>query len=100
MRDATQVIIRPLLTEKSIFLQRFNKFSFEVARDATKIEIRSAVESLGRCEVLTVNTLLVKGKLRRRGTHVGRTTTWKKAIITLKPGQSLGGMLGQAFETG
>ena len=99
MRDATEVIIRPLLTEKTTFLQRMNKFSFEVAKDATKIDIRNAVETLGRCEVESVNTLVVKGKLRRRGSHVGRTAAWKKAVVTLRSGQSLGGVLGQAFES-
>ena len=98
MRDATQIIIRPLLTEKSTELQRLNKFTFEVDRHATKIEIQNAIESLGRCEVEKVNTLVVKGKVRRTRRGTGRTPDWKKAIVTLRPGQSLGGMLGQAFE--
>ncbi len=100
MKDATEIIIRPLLTEKSVFLQRLNKFTFEVAKDATKVEIQKAVESLGRCEVDKVNTLLVKGKIRRTRRGTGRTPDWKKAIITLKDGESLGGFLGEAFETG
>lgn len=98
MKDATEVIIRPLLTEKSTFLQRLNKYTFEVAKDATKVEIQKAIESLGRCEVEKVNTLVVKGKLRRRGNRVGRTADWKKAVVTLKEGQALGGVLGQAYE--
>ena len=98
MRDATEIIIRPLLTEKSTFLQRYNKFTFEVARDATKIEIQKAIESLGRCEVDKVNTINVKGKVRRTRRGTGRTADWKKAIVTLKDGESLGGLLGQAFE--
>ena len=100
MKDATEIIIRPLLTEKSVFLQRLNKFTFEVAKDATKVEIQKAVESLGRCEVDKVNTLVVKGKVRRTRRGTGRTPDWKKAIITLKDGESLGGLLGEAFETG
>jgi len=98
MKDATEVIIRPLLTEKSTFLQRLNKFTFEVAKDATKVEIQKAIESLGRCEVEKVNTLVVKGKVRRRGNRIGRTANWKKAVVTLKEGQALGGVLGQAYE--
>lgn len=98
MKDATEVIIRPLLTEKSTFLQRLNKFTFEVAKDATKVEIQKAIETLGRCEVEKVNTLVVKGKLRRRGNRIGRTSDWKKAVVTLKEGQALGGVLGQAYE--
>ena len=98
MRDETQIIIRPLLTEKSTFLQRLNKYTFEVAKDATKIEIQKAIESLGRCEVEKVNTLVVKGKVRRTRRGTGRTADWKKAIVTLREGQALGGLLGQAFE--
>lgn len=98
MRDETQIIIRPLLTEKSTFLQRLNKFTFEVAKDATKIEIEKAIESLGRCQVLKVNTLLVKGKVRRTRRGTGRTPDWKKAIVTLKEGETLGGLLGETFE--
>jgi large subunit ribosomal protein L23 len=98
MRDETQIIIRPLLTEKSTFLQRLNKFTFEVAKDATKIEIEKAIESLGRCQVEKVNTLVVKGKVRRTRRGTGRTPDWKKAVVTLKEGETLGGLLGQAFE--
>lgn len=98
MKDATQIIIRPLLTEKSVMIQRLNKFTFEVAKDATKIEIQKAIESLGRCEVEKVNTLVVKGKVRRTRRGTGRTPDWKKAIVTLRDGQALGGVLGQAFE--
>ena len=98
MRDATQIIIRPLLTEKSVELQRLNKFTFEVDRAATKIEVRQAVELLGRCSVAKVNTLTVHGKLRRTRRGSGRTASWKKAVVTLQEGQSLGGDLGAAFE--
>jgi large subunit ribosomal protein L23 len=98
MRDATQILVRPLLTEKSTDLQRLNKFSFEVAMDANKIEIRKAVEELGKCEVEKVNTLVVTGKSRRTRRGMGRTRDWKKAIVTVKDGQTLGGILGTAFE--
>jgi large subunit ribosomal protein L23 len=98
MKDATQIIIRPLLTEKSTDLQRLNKFTFEVAMDANKIEIRHAVEQLGRCEVKKVNTLIVPGKKRRTRRGIGHTPDWKKAIVTVKEGQTLGGILGTAFE--
>jgi len=107
MRDATEIIIRPLLTEKSIELQRLNKFTFEVAVDATKVEIQRAIEILGDCKeghesgVLKVNTLVVKGKARRtRRGKTGKTADWKKAVVTLKGDWQLKGMLGQAFETG
>jgi len=99
MKDETQIIIRPLLTEKTTFLQRLNKYTFEVARDATKVDIQKAIESLGRCEVEKVNTLIVKGKVRRTRRGTGRTPDWKKAVVTLKEGQTLGGLLGEAFES-
>jgi large subunit ribosomal protein L23 len=99
MKDPSQIIVRPLLTEKSTLGQRLNKFTFEVDQDATKIDIRHAVETLGRCQVEKVNTLNVKGKLRRgRRGKPGRTSDWKKAVVTLREGEVLGGVLGQAFE--
>ena len=99
MKDPTEIILRPLLTEQSVEQQRLNKFTFVVAKDATKIEIQKAVEVLGRCQVAKVNTLVVKGKVRRTRRGTGRTPDWKKAIVTLAEGQTLGDVLGQAFET-
>jgi large subunit ribosomal protein L23 len=109
MRDATQIIIRPLLTEKSTLLQRMNKYTFEVAIDATKIEIQRAVEQLGevvsgqgqqrKSGIEKINTLVVKGKVRRTRRGKGRTADWKKAIVTLKDGWTFGGLLGEAFES-
>jgi large subunit ribosomal protein L23 len=98
MKDATEILVRPLLTEKSTDLQRLNKYTFEVAKDANKIEIRRAVEELGKCEVTSVNTLNVKGKVRRTRRGKGKTPDWKKAIVTIKEGQTIGGILGTAFE--
>lgn len=98
MKDPTEVIIRPMLTEKSTLIQRLGKYTFEVAKDATKIEIRSAIEALGKCEVASVNTVKIYGKERRTRRGVGRTPDRKKAIVTLKPGSELGGVLGQAYE--
>ena len=81
-------------------LQRMAKYTFEVARDATKVEIGKAIETLGRCRVKQVNTIVVKGKLRRTRRGPARTPTWKKAVVTLAEGEALGGLLGEAFETG
>jgi large subunit ribosomal protein L23 len=99
MREATLVIIRPLLTEKNTAVQRHRQFVFEVASEANKIEIRHAVETLGRCQVKAVNTVVVKGKTKRarRGATV-KTPNWKKAFVTLKEGETLSGVLGTAFE--
>jgi large subunit ribosomal protein L23 len=98
MREASEIIIRPLLTEKSTLGQRLNKYTFQVANQATKIDIRRAVEELGRCQVESVNTLNVHGKMRRTRRGSGRTPNWKKAVVTLREGEVLGGVLGQAFE--
>lgn len=100
MKEATEVIIRPVITEKSVDLRRQGKYVLEVARDATKIDIRDAVELLGGCQVMSVNTLNVHGKVRRTRRGTGRTRSWKKAIVTLRPGSELGGVLGEAFEVG
>lgn len=100
MREATEVIIRPIITEKSVDLRRQGKYVLEVAKDATKIDVRAAIEKLGGCEVESVNTLNVKGRLRRTRRGQGRTRSWKKAIVTLRPDQEMGGVLGEAFEIG
>ena len=90
MRESYQIIRRPLITEKGTDLKEHtNQYLFEVARDANKIEIKRAVESLFRVKVLQVRTLSVKGKKKRVGRFVGRTPGWKKAVTTLKEGESI-----------
>jgi large subunit ribosomal protein L23 len=90
MREAYQIIRRPLITEKGTDLKdQANQYLFEVARDANKIEIKRAVESLFRVKVLQVRTLSVKGKKKRLGRFVGRTSDWKKAVATLKEGEAI-----------
>jgi large subunit ribosomal protein L23 len=86
-----QVIKRPIiLTEKSRLLQEGgNQVVFEVDRRANKIEIRNAVQSLFKVTVTEVNTLVVRGKMRRMGRGVAKTQNWKKAIVTLKSGDSI-----------
>jgi large subunit ribosomal protein L23 len=81
-----QVIKRPIiLTEKSRLLQEGgNQVVFEVDRRANKIEIRNAVQSLFKVTVTDVNTLVIRGKMRRMGRGVAKTQNWKKAIVTLK----------------
>jgi large subunit ribosomal protein L23 len=85
------VIKRPIiLTEKSRVLQEGgNQVVFEVDRRANKIEIRNAVQSLFKVTVTDVNTLVVRGKMRRMGRGVAKTQNWKKAIVTLKSGDSI-----------
>ncbi len=90
MRDPNQIIRRPLITEKGTRLkQQENQYLFEVARDANKIEIKRAVESLFRVTVLRVRTIPVKGKVKRVGRFAGRTPDWKKAVAALKEGDSI-----------
>lgn len=90
MRDPFQVIERPLLTEKSMDMSHAGKYTFRVAKDANKIEIADAVEKIFKVDVVKVNTMTVRGKKRRMGRFPeGRTSDWKKAIVTLKAGQTI-----------
>lgn len=84
-----EIIIRPLITEKNTNLMIYNKYSFEVLRDASKPEIKKAVETIFNVSVSKVHTMNVRGKLKRRGREVGYTREWKKAIVTLVPGDRI-----------
>ena len=86
-----QVIRRPIvLTEKAnVLREKQNKVVFEVARDANKIEIKAAVQKLFKVHVTAVNTMVFRGKERRMGRGHARTQNWKKAIVTLKAGDSI-----------
>ena len=83
MRTAYDIIIRPIITEKSMEAVEAKKYVFEVAASANKIEIRKAIETIFGVKVLSVNTLNVKGKEKRMGVHVGKTAAMKKAVIRL-----------------
>ena len=89
--DASQVIIRPVVSEKSyVLVNAGNKYTFRVHQDAHKTQIRQAVEQLyPDVKVLEVRTLSVKSKPKRRGFSSGRTRSWKKAIVTLREGDSI-----------
>ena len=80
---AEEIIVRPVVTEKSNDGLQEGKYTFEVNKKATKVEIAKAVEKLFNVKVLKVNTMTVKGKQKRVGVHVGRTSDWKKAIVTI-----------------
>ena len=80
---AQDIIIRPVISEKSMLGTAMKKYTFKVAKDANKIEIAKAVEELFEVKVAKVNTLNVKGHLRRQGRTQGYTPSWKKAIVTL-----------------
>ena len=80
---AEEVIVKPIVTEKSSDGIQSGKYTFEVNKNATKVEIAKAVEKLFEVKVLKVNTISVRGKEKRVGVHVGRTSEWKKAIVTI-----------------
>ena len=88
--NSEQVIRRPIaLTEKATRLREKNQVIFEVARDANKIDIKNAVEALFKVNVTNVNTLVMRGKDRRMGRGYAKMQNWKKAMVTLKDGQSI-----------
>lgn len=80
---AQDIVIRPIITERSVAGLGLKKYTFEVAKNANKIEIAKAVEELFDVEVAKVNTINVRGRYRRQGRHEGYTPSWKKAIVTL-----------------
>ena len=89
MNSAYEVIIRPVVTERSFDLMEQGKYTFEVARTAPKEEIRAAIEKLFDVHVVKVNTINVKPKNRRVRYVAGKTRQWKKAIITLAPCETI-----------
>jgi len=90
MSNIHQIIRRPVVTEKTLNLKdQLNQVVFEVSRDANKLQIRQAVESLLGAKVEDVNTLIVRGKTKRVGRTIGRRSNWKKAVVTLKAGETI-----------
>lgn len=84
MKAAQDIIIAPVITEKSMTGIADKKYTFKVAKDANKLEIADAVEKLFKVTVAKVNTVSMRGKKRRMGRYEGKTPSWKKAIVTLK----------------
>lgn len=103
MRAPEKIIKRPLLTEKGATLRETGgqpdesidaeslspQLLFEVARDANKVEIKHAVEKLWSVDVVKVRTAVVRGKEKRVGRFIGKRSNWKKALVTLAPGQKI-----------
>jgi large subunit ribosomal protein L23 len=87
--DATQVIIRPVVSEKTYVLAELGKYTFRVADTAHKTQIRQAVEQLFDVKVVGVRTSSVKSKPKRRGQTSGRTRQWKKAVVQVREGDSI-----------
>lgn len=89
MPDLFRTIVRPLLTERSARQLEEGVYTFEVAPEANKFEVRLAVEKLFNVKVADVRTMNYAGKQRRVGTRTGRRAHWKKALVKLQPGQTI-----------
>ena len=90
MKDLSRVIVRPLITEQGTDMrEKYNQYFFEVAVDANKLEIRQAVEHFFGVKVTQVRTMNYRGKIKRMGRYQGKRADWKKAIVTLAPGNSI-----------
>lgn len=90
MKNPREIIITPMFTEKSTLFQTAqNAYTFKVSINANKIEIKKAVEKIFSVDVLTVNTIRMAGKPKRLGRFEGKRADWKKAIVTIKSGQSI-----------
>ncbi|MGM9540201.1 50S ribosomal protein L23 [Anaerovibrio sp.] len=87
--EARDIIIRPLITEKSTTLMAEGKYVFEVAKSANKIEIAKAVSQIFKVKVASVNTINVEGKVKRMGRSVGKRSDYKKAIVKLAAGETI-----------
>jgi large subunit ribosomal protein L23 len=87
--DASQIIIRPVVSEKTYVLAEAGRYTFRVHDKAHKTQIRQAVEELFDVKVVEVRTASVKSKPKRRGVYNGRTRTWKKAYVQVAEGQSI-----------
>ena len=83
MKLAQEIILKPVITEKSMAGAEAKKYTFKVAKDATKVDVARAVEEIYGVEVVKVNTVNVRGKSRRYGRFEGTTPSWKKATVTL-----------------
>ena len=87
--NAREIIIRPIISERSFDMQELNRFTFEVDKRASKIEIAKAVEEIFDVTVIKVNTINVKPKTKRVRYVAGKTRSWKKAIVTLAEGDTI-----------
>src|SRR5258708_22978221 len=87
--DAYKILVKPLVSEKTFSKMSEGKYAFKVNPDANKIQVRNAVERVYDVKVARVNMITVRGKTRNFGKTRGRTSDWKKAIVTLKPGSTI-----------
>lgn len=85
MKAAQDIILRPIITEQSMDNLPGGKYTFQVAKDATKSEIKAAAEELFNVEIVKVNTVNCRGKQKRMGRFIGTTSSYKKAVVTVNP---------------
>jgi large subunit ribosomal protein L23 len=83
MKTSYDIIIKPIITEASMAGLAERKYTFKVAKTANKVEIKNAIEEIFKVKVQSVNTINMKSKPKRLGVHLGKTSEWKKAIVTL-----------------
>jgi len=86
------VLIKPIISEKAGLLANQGKYVFEVLKSANVSEVKKEIEKVYKVEVASVNTISLKGKVRRRGRQIGKTRRRKKAVVTLVPGQIIAGL--------
>ena len=84
-----EIIRRPVVTEKSTLLQDDDRYTFEVAKSATKHQIKEAVEEAFNVRVMRVNTMMVRGRRKRLGPRFSMSRSWKKAVVQVAPGNSI-----------
>jgi large subunit ribosomal protein L23 len=90
MKDPRSIVHKVLITEKGTLLREVrNQYFFEVARDANKIEIKRAIETIFNVKVAGIQTMQQRGKAKRQGRWLGKRNDWKKAIVTLQPDQKI-----------
>lgn len=95
--DLSQVVIRPVVSEKTYVLSSLGKYTFRVHPDAHRTQVAQAIETMFEVKVVKVRTMSVKSKPKRRGISRGRTRAWKKAIVEVAEGQSI--PIFQSFES-
>ena len=90
MKEAYRIVLSPVISEKGTRLtEEQNKYLFKVNKDANKIEIKRAIEQIYKVQVAGVNTMTIHGKIKRFRNTRGKTSDWKKAVVTLKAGESI-----------
>ena len=87
--NVNEILIKPLITEKNTMLGAQGKYTFKIDRRANKTQVKEAVETIFKVNVTAVNTISVPPKTRRVGKTIGKTQAWKKAVVTLRPGQRI-----------